>query len=693
MAYLRSFIRWLLTPAHMLSVVLTLVPVGLLAAFIWRYHAPFPTADMISLNLPVALSIREGTFSLGDLFTPYLGHRHLFTTLTTAILVPLTDWNLAYEYGVVFVLALINVGLAVSLATTTAPRIVHLLLLPLAVLLLPVQLGDTWLIPHNMWFHSAFFALLSVLILVRRVAGAWAVGWGLLAGVGALLSLSNGLVVIPIGFGVMLLAGGYTRRDYALYAGLGIVILAIYLWTAPFDVVSSEAGMDAAALPDPVFLLRYLLIYTGAPFAVRDLTAATWIGGIGWGLLALNLIITWRTTGRRAIAAPVGLALFALGSGTLIAAGRAQIGLETALYERYTVLSSLLWVGLIALIARSLQSERLVLLRGVNALAAAAIATGYILTGYLLTPTTYEANFDDGYPLANIRPFYDCVALSPMTRDYGCAEIPPDQLDKLAAYNLTGYAQRDRQLALPGYDPGETVILAAGSAWESVHARDWLLDGVSDDDTLHIIPPEDRATVETDFVHLDTPPSNIVYDESEAIGSVEDVDALWTLTRDAELPIFDEWLQANFAVAYDAETAYDFHARQFVRSNVSIDTTVAAYEDLRLLDWTVTGDGAACETVTLQSVWTSDAVLSDDLKLTFVLSDAEGVGVVRVDGTFAVPTERWTDGWRYADARSLSLPCDLPAVTYNLLLGVYAENDGAVTPIGDLFYLRGWEVN
>ncbi|NJL93300.1 MAG: hypothetical protein HC915_05990 [Anaerolineae bacterium] len=93
------------------------------------------------------------------------------------------------------------------------------------------------------------------------------------------------------------------------------------------------------------------------------------------------------------------------------------------------------------------------------------------------------------------------------------------------------------------------------------------------------------------------------------------------------------------------------------------------------VDWG--GGGAPCADLRLQSWWTSQAVPLDNYSLTLVLRDEAGNPVINKDGA---PGDTlmllWEPGQLTFDERVLTLPCELPAGTYELVLGFYSQQDG-----------------
>ncbi|MEO0564878.1 MAG: hypothetical protein AAF125_22415, partial [Chloroflexota bacterium] len=73
------------------------------ALYVFVYAVPFPMREQYVTSFIVASSVQDGTFGLQDLGLRFLEHRLVPSHLTTAILTPLTGWNIRIEAFVAFV--------------------------------------------------------------------------------------------------------------------------------------------------------------------------------------------------------------------------------------------------------------------------------------------------------------------------------------------------------------------------------------------------------------------------------------------------------------------------------------------------------------------------------------------------------------------------------------------------------------
>jgi hypothetical protein len=568
---------------------------------------------------------------------------------------------------------LANVGMLTALAAPHTARRVHLVLPIFALLLLPTQLGDTWLVPHNMWFFVVGFVLAALVTVTYRRAGILTGVLAALWSIGAILSVANGLAVVPAVLAALLLRERIHWREVAAYVLLAGGAAAVYLLIPPFEL-GGDVGRDVVQAPSAGALVRYVLIYLGAPLSARQESLALWAGGALLVLIAGYGLLAWRRDGRASLAAWAGVLTFAVGSGVLIAVGRASLGTVSALFERYSVISSLAWGVLIALLVRAFQAG------GRWALTvpplAALLSIGYIMTAYLLTPTTYESNLPLGYPLSDIRPYYECVGDAPFTRNFApCEEMRQQQSDRLAAYRMAGFAHRPSENILRGYRVGDAVVVQMTTGWQAVHVRDWMLDGVPSEAVTFILPDDD----DTDYgVH--PPPSPVV--ASPALPS-DGGARVWWVTWPADAPDSPQ-LPANFALGFDQQTRYGYRVQLGV---APLDQTPPPidYPPLTLTTWRLVTPYtvAPCASVTWEAQWATSAPLTADYKLTFVLAASDGLGLARSDALPGVPTSRWEVGTAYATAQTFSVPCDLPDGSYDLLAGWYTESDAGTVPLTD----------
>ena len=97
--------------------------------------------------------------------------------------------------------------------------------------------------------------------------------------------------------------------------------------------------------------------------------------------------------------------------------------------------------------------------------------------------------------------------------------------------------------------------------------------------------------------------------------------------------------------------------------------------DINLLSWRLNGDHRVqpCAQVSVDTWWSTERALDELYSSTLVIAGADGQGVANADN---VPggvylTSIWQPAQLYFDERTLTIPCELPAGEYPLLLGMY----------------------
>ena len=143
---------------------------------------------------------------------------------------------------------------------------------------------------------------------------------------------------------------------------------------------------------------------------------------------------------------------------------------------------------------------------------------------------------------------------------------------------------------------------------------------------------------------------------------------------------------------------YPLGVTQYRRIPDGIGSTAQYGEEMVLGQWTLLDDvnRRQCDTITIESWWQTPQGASANYNLTLVLAGQDGNGVAQSDGS---PGESLTKLWQadtwHLDTRTLMIPCDLEAGSYNLLLGVYDAETLAQQPLADgnpLQYLTTLEV-
>lgn len=165
------------------------------------------------------------------------------------------------------------------------------------------------------------------------------------------------------------------------------------------------------------------------------------------------------------------------------------------------------------------------------------------------------------------------------------------------------------------------------------------------------------------------------------------------------------WVDDHFSIHTVATFAGEGYYRpleivEYRRQPADPQTVARFGEDIRLEAWAFNNDVEIqpCQTISLDTWWQIDEATTELYSTTLVIADTNGQGVVNADGFpgEVILTPQWEVDHLYFSERELTVPCDIPAGDYLLLLGMY--DVGTITnlpvhtpdgePMGtDLFYL------
>lgn len=249
---------------------------------------------------------------------------------------------------------------------------------------------------------------------------------------------------------------------------------------------------------------------------------------------------------------------------------------------------------------------------------------------------------------------------------------------------IDDHYQRDR----------DRLVVAAAQAWEWIAIRYFLQErteiGFGEDDIFYVSwEPQDKDRFGPAAIDEGRYAHGFADDDwgrlSDYLGERE---RLWVIMGNPYqggqnmLDAIDGAYTLYQAVDFPGETYYRaLELRQYRRHPNATDPLWRFGNDINLLSWRLNDGRQArpCQTISVDTWWSTDSELDRLYSSTLVIADADGQGVVNADN---VPggiylTSIWQPGRRYFDARQLTIPCDLAAGEYALLLGMYAlESEG-----------------
>src|SRR5215471_17800442 len=178
------------------SLLLSLVPLAVLCAIVWRAYVDVPVADEWEI-VPRLQRLHDGTFSWLDIWGQHNEHRPLFGIAVVMMLVQASHWNTAAEIAANLVAGTVIFAVFAWRVASAWPadRSLPPWLLPVGALLVfsPSQ-WENWLWGWQVTILINVLAVLAGLALMARLDGSWSrLAGALLCGVVATYSFAAGL--------------------------------------------------------------------------------------------------------------------------------------------------------------------------------------------------------------------------------------------------------------------------------------------------------------------------------------------------------------------------------------------------------------------------------------------------------------------------------------------------------------------
>ncbi len=347
---------------------LIFLPVLLMGICILKYSVNFPFSDQWPLAIMFE-KIYTGNLSFSDLFAQFHESRKFFPRLIFIGLAYLTNWDVRYEMLVIFLLTCI-VSLNVywlSRLTVKGSFVTQIFLLAISNLLIfsPAQY-ENWLWGIQVVVYIPIACLTGCLVISqKKLSLRTKLIIVFFICTISTFSYANGMLTWVLVFpGLTILYSRkwqeiFTKNIWIIMGGLlGFIANAVVYF---YDYQKPDKHPSfLSAISHPVDTFHYFLAFLGAPLAFENLTVATIVGILVFGLwmflcwqffrlvktdfLLLHRLIVWLIIG-----------IYAIISGAVTAVGRVGFGVSQALAPRYTAFSLYLMVSLIYLLAIFLQ--------------------------------------------------------------------------------------------------------------------------------------------------------------------------------------------------------------------------------------------------------------------------------------------------------------------------------------------------
>lgn len=720
----RHIAAWLRNPFNLLLLLLSLIPMYFVLLYMASYGRNVPFADQWHYDSDIAVATKNGSLSVDHILERYNDHRMLFTNLTTVIATYLTDWNLRSLMYVNFGVVLLYFLLLLVLFAREASQVFPIGMLALSALVFSLNQQYNWLVSLQSAWHFVILFLVAALVLLRTSRVGWrpVLGGAVLA-LCATFSFGSGVIcwlLIPLAMWML----GYRKPAYFgvwLGAmGLGLVLYTTSAFGYEDAGTAQPLSLERIQWQNPVQLLLFVFGLLGNSVTYFDLTAARVMGFLGLLLFAANVVYLWlpqRDWSR--VAVWLALAGYGAGAGVIIALGRFDPDQpEFALTNRFAASSLVFWFALAAVMIIVLsQLWKAQVGRWERFLFYTNLIFAVLLVGAYLRASAFTLQIAQEPQRYNHRLGMEpplnaeeaCVLNYPLTRDFSCFEQVVGWLDgsnvdeqvyRLAAYRLSTFAGREQKWVLPDtYQAGSPIIIDSPSRWLNVYIRDWMLRSVEDRVLFHIAPPEKFLRV-SDLQHpLTEPIAGELNDETlaQVREFVEGMEQVWYIftpeTADHEAVLTAFLTEAGyyptvvpfaFPLATDPLTNGNFTILRYQRQPDDLRPLYRFGEGITLQAWSMSGEAAACQTLTVGSWWLAEAAPNFNYSATLALVNTSGEVVARTDGQLAdIPMQLWEVNRLFFDERRLNLPCDLPNGSYTLQFGIYNYETLEDLPLAD----------
>jgi hypothetical protein len=261
--------------------------------------------------------------------------------------------------------------------------------------------------------------------------------------------------------------------------------------------------------------------------------------------------------------------------------------------------------------------------------------------------------------------------LPPPTQPVNC-NTPPEETT----------SPENALMALTGYEAETPIIIEDATGRANVHLPGIILKDARADDIIHVVDEANHAEYAP---HMDISDWLRPEDEAEIIERVGDADTVWTIRRRRDetiVPTLHETLLERGYVFNTIGTSTELYDTEFTLTRYE---RLGEVEELAQFDTIIDllrvsvsdATPTACDAVTVTSFWRGSGPTDIPYSVTIGLQRSGGEVITRADGQLTlIPSNTWEPDQIYLDERDLSLPCDLPAGTYDVVMGVYDWRNG-----------------
>ena len=260
------------------------------------------------------------------------------------------------------------------------------------------------------------------------------------------------------------------------------------------------------------------------------------------------------------------------------------------------------------------------------------------------------------------------------------------------------------------YTPDSVLLTEFSEGWRwltpaSYVFMDFTPDKMSKQRMVHVVDSDDDVYLAGNFPELLVNILQNDIDSNDLNAVVPNTGQLWHLQQGGGTTehnsTIQQWLRDNYALLRTIEWAEPYVTTytlsEYVRVPDDSRLMLSASDTLELFAWTMRNsvDVTPCQTITVENWWQTQLATSNPLQVQLILADDNGQIAIGENFPSATFTTDWLTNTYYRDLTPLTIPCDISAGSYNLLLGVKDSITGESLPlmypgggeIGTLYYL------
>lgn len=440
-------------------VLVILIPAILALIYIRLYAVNVPYWDQFQV-IPLFDKLHNGHLSIFDFIAQHNEHRLFLPRLVMLGLGSITHYNvIAEDYLAWFFLLLTGIVILVAFLKAFGTKQSTLAkFIPVTWLLFTLHQSPTYLWGFQIAFPmTIFFGVLSLYLLATSNSIGWRFGIALLCGVACTLSMSNGLLIWPVGFLQLFCYFRFLKKIMnrsrvtmiAIWGIVGIIVVAMYFMGFTYPDNS----------PSPFYVLHHiftsivsLFACVGSPLA-STVSLAAIIGALFLMILIWTTIAVVKKESEPQAFTTFSFSLcaFGLASAVLIVIGRAGLGYDQMIDPHYITMTILTIIGgflLFISIKNGYQKIKPFLYGGLVCL---------IIIGLILSiPRAIEAGNGvkkwwsiNGYYLAT----YEIQSDENLANLYSDVKLVRDDAVILKQYNLSVFSE-------PALNPNNLALIA-----------------------------------------------------------------------------------------------------------------------------------------------------------------------------------------------------------------------------------------